>query len=85
LTNKPKRTPQVEAPEEPEGFEVEGTVKEVLPGGMYRVQLEGGPMVLAYVCGKMRKNYIRIVLGDKVRVAFSPYDPSRGRIIYRTR
>lgn len=73
------------AAEEPDAFEVEGTVKEVLPGGMYRVGLDGGPIVLAYVCGKMRKHYIRIVLGDRVRVAFSPYDPSRGRIIYRTR
>ena len=71
--------------DEAECFEVEGVVKEVLPGGMYRVELEGGPMVLAYVCGKMRKNYIRIVLGDHVRVAFSAYDPTRGRIIYRTR
>ncbi len=72
-------------PEEAQAFEVEGIVKEVLPGGMYRVELEGGPVVLAYVCGKMRKHYIRIVLGDRVRVAFSPYDPSRGRIVYRTR
>jgi len=68
-----------------EGFEVEGTVKEILPGGMYRVQLDGGPTVLAYVCGKMRKNYIRIVMGDRVRVAFSPYGPHRGRITYRNR
>jgi translation initiation factor IF-1 len=68
-----------------EGFEVEGTVKEILPGGMYRVQLDGGPTVLAYVCGKMRKNYIRIVMGDRVRVAFSPYGPNRGRITYRNR
>ncbi len=72
-------------PEEAQAFEIEGVVKEVLPGGMYRVQLEGGPVVLTYVCGKMRKHYIRIVLGDRVRVAFSPYDPSRGRIVYRTR
>lgn len=71
--------------DEAESFEVEGTVKEVLPGGMYRVDLDGGPVVLAYVCGKMRKHYIRIVLGDRVRVAFSPYDPSRGRIVYRNR
>ena len=68
-----------------EGFEVEGIVKEVLPGGMYRVELDGGPIVLAYVCGKMCKYYIRIVLGDRVRVAFSPYGPQRGRIIYRSR
>ena len=71
--------------ENTEGFEVEGTVKEVLPGGMYRVELEGGSTVLAYVCGKMRKHYIRIVLGDKVRVAFSPYGSNRGRIVYRNR
>ncbi|MBW1807697.1 MAG: translation initiation factor IF-1 [Deltaproteobacteria bacterium] len=71
--------------DEADAFEVEGIVKEVLPGGMYRVELDGGPIVLAYVCGKMRKHYIRIVLGDRVRVAFSPYDPSRGRIVYRTR
>jgi translation initiation factor IF-1 len=74
--------------ENTEGFEVEGTVKEVLPGGMYRVELEGGKggsTVLAYVCGKMRKHYIRIVLGDKVRVAFSPYGSDRGRIVYRNR
>ncbi len=70
---------------ENESFEVEGTVKEVLPGGMYRVELDGGPTILAYVCGKMRKHYIRIVLGDRVRVEFSPYGPQRGRIIYRTR
>jgi len=68
-----------------DGFEVEGTVKEVLPGGMNRVEQEGGPGVLPNVCGKMRKHYIRIVLGDHVRVAFSPYGPQRGRIVYRTR
>ena len=71
--------------DEADAFEVEGIVKEVLPGGMYRVELDGGPIVLSYVCGKMRKHYIRIDLGDRVRVAFSPYDPSRGRIVYRTR
>ena len=70
---------------EAEYFEVEGVVKEILPGGIYRVELDGGPVVLAYVCGKMRKNYIRIVLGDRVRVAFSAYDPTRGRIVYRSR
>jgi translation initiation factor IF-1 len=68
-----------------EEYEVDGTVKEILPGGMYRVELDGGPIVLAYVCGRMRKNYIRIVMGDKVRVAFSPYGPHRGRIVYRSR
>ena len=66
-----------------EGFEVEGTVKEVLPGGMYRVELDGGPVVLAYVCGKMRKHFIRISVGDKVALEMSPYDLNKARITYR--
>ena len=66
-------------------IEVEGTVKEVLQGGMFRVTLENGHEVLAYTSGKMRKHFIRIVLGDKVRVALSPYDLSKGRVIFRSR
>ena len=66
-------------------IEVDGTVKEVLQGGMFRVQLENGHEVLAYTSGKMRKFTIRIVLGDKVRVALSPYDLSKGRVIFRAR
>ena len=66
-------------------IEVEGTVKEVLQGGMFRVSLENGHEVLAYTSGKMRKHFIRIVLGDKVRVALSPYDLSKGRVIFRSR
>ena len=66
-------------------IEVEGTVKEVLQGGMFRVLLENGHEVLAYTSGKMRKHFIRIVLGDKVRVALSPYDLSKGRVIFRSR
>ena len=66
-------------------IEVEGTVKEVLQGGMFRVLLDNGHEVLAYTSGKMRKHFIRIVLGDKVRVALSPYDLSKGRVIFRSR
>jgi translation initiation factor IF-1 len=80
-----KESKDAKEAKECEGFEVEGIVKEILPGGMYRVELEGGPSVIAYVCGRMRKNYIRIVMGDRVRVAFSPYGPQRGRIVYRSR
>ncbi len=63
--------------------EVEGTVVEALPNTQFLVQLENGHRILAYLSGKMRKFYIRILLGDKVRVEMSTYDPSRGRIIYR--
>ena len=66
-------------------IQMEGTVTETLPNTVFRVQLENGHNVTAHISGKMRKHYIRIVLGDHVRVTFSPYDPSRGRIIYRNR
>lgn len=61
----------------------EGTVVEALPNTTFRVQLENGHEVLAYLSGKMRKYYIRVLLGDRVRVELSPYDLERGRIIYR--
>jgi translation initiation factor IF-1 len=64
-------------------IELDGLVEEVLAGGMFRVRLDSGLVVLAHLAGKMRKFRIRIVLGDHVRIAVSPYDPSRGRIIYR--
>ena len=64
-------------------IEVEGTVVEALPGTMFRVELDDGHEVLAYLSGKMRKYYIRILLGDRVRVELSPYDLERGRITYR--
>lgn len=67
----------------PKGLEVEGTVVEVLPNAMFRVELPNGKRVLAHVSGKMRMYYIKIVPGDKVKVELSPYDPTRGRIIYR--
>lgn len=64
-------------------IEVEGTVMEALPNTQFRVELDNGHEVLAYISGKMRKHYIRILLGDRVKVELSPYDLTRGRIIYR--
>jgi len=66
-----------------EGITVEGTVVEALPNAMFRVELENGHRVLAHVSGKMRMHFIKILPGDKVTVELSPYDLSRGRIIYR--
>ena len=63
--------------------EVEGTIVEALPNTQFRVQLDSGHEVLAYISGRMRKYYIRILLGDRVRVELSPYDLTRGRIVYR--
>jgi translation initiation factor IF-1 len=68
-----------------EKIEVEGEVVEALPSTMFRVQLDGGHDVLATISGKMRKHYIRILPGDKVKVELSPYDLTRGRITYRHR
>ncbi len=64
-------------------IEAEGVVKEVLPNTQYRVELENGVLVLAQACGKMRKFRIRILPGDSVKVELTPYDPNRGRIVYR--
>jgi translation initiation factor IF-1 len=64
-------------------IEVEGKVVEALPNTQFLVELENKHRILAYLSGKMRKFYIRILLGDKVRVEMSTYDPTRGRIIYR--
>ncbi|MCD5401956.1 translation initiation factor IF-1 [candidate division NPL-UPA2 bacterium] len=66
-----------------EAIEVEGTVVEPLPSAMFRVELENGHKVLAHICGKIRKHYIKILPGDKVKVELSPYDLTRGRITYR--
>jgi translation initiation factor IF-1 len=66
-----------------EKIEMEGLIVEALPGTMFRVSLSSGHTVLAYLSGKMRKNYIRILLGDRVKVELSPYDLNRGRITYR--
>ena len=66
-----------------EVIEVKGTISEPLPNAMFRVELENGHRVLAHVSGKMRMHFIRILPGDKVLVEISPYDLTRGRIIYR--
>ncbi len=66
-------------------IEMEGTVVETLPNTMFRVELENGHVVVAHISGKMRKNYIRILTGDKVTVELTPYDLTKGRIIYRGR
>jgi len=68
-----------------EAFEVNGVVMQALANTRFRVQLETGDEVLAHVAGRMRKNFIRIVPGDKVRVELSPYDLTKGRIVFRER
>jgi translation initiation factor IF-1 len=70
---------------EEDKIQVEGLVIEALPGTQFRVRLDNGHEVLAYLSGKMRKYYIRILLGDRVKVDMSPYDLSRGRITYRSK
>lgn len=64
---------------------LEGKIVEALPNTTFRVELDNGHEVLAYLSGKMRKHYIRVLLGDSVRVELSPYDLTRGRIVYRHR
>ena len=66
-------------------IKVDGLVIEALPGTQFRVKLDNGHEVLAYLSGKMRKHYIRILLGDRVSLEMSPYDMSRGRITFRQR
>jgi len=66
-----------------ETIEFEGTITESLPNAMFRVKLENEHMVLAHISGKIRKNFIKILPGDKVKVELTPYDLTRGRIIYR--
>ncbi|MDI7276989.1 MAG: translation initiation factor IF-1 [Anaerolineae bacterium] len=78
-----KKRVQEEGPAKEEKIEVEGTIVEALPNTMFRVQLDNGHEVLAYLSGKMRKYYIRVLLGDRVVVELSPYDLTRGRITYR--
>ena len=69
------------APQKEEGIQVEGTVVEPLP--MFKVELDNGHRVLAHISGKMRMHYIRILPGDRVLVELSPYDLTRGRVVYR--
>ncbi len=66
-----------------ENIEVQGTVLEALPNAMFRVELENGQVILAYISGKMRMHYIKILPGDRVMVELSPYDLTKGRITYR--
>ncbi|WP_322509132.1 translation initiation factor IF-1 [Anaerolinea sp.] len=68
---------------EEDKIQVDGTIVEALPGTQFKVRLDNGHEVLAYLSGRMRKYYIRILLGDRVRVEMSPYDLTRGRIVYR--
>jgi translation initiation factor IF-1 len=68
-----------------EAIEVEGRVKEALANTQFRIELDIGGEVIAHVAGKMRKNFIRIIPGDRVKVEISPYDLTRGRIVYRGR
>ena len=66
-----------------EAIQMNGVVKETLPNTVFRVELENGHIITAHISGKMRKNYIRILTGDKVVVDISPYDLSKGRIVFR--
>ena len=66
-----------------DSIEFDGTVLETLPNTMFRVKLENGHVITAHISGRMRKNYIRILTGDKVTVQLTPYDLSKGRIVYR--
>ena len=68
-----------------EHIEMQGTVQETLPNTMFRVELENGHVVTAHISGKMRKHYIRILTGDTVTVQMTPYDLSKGRIVFRER
>lgn len=66
-------------------IEVQGVIMESLPNAQFRVKIEGGHEILAHISGKIRKNYIRILLGDSVTVELSPYDMTRGRITFRAK
>jgi len=68
-----------------EPIKVQGTVKETLPNAMFKVELENGHQILAHISGKMRMHFIRILPGDIVTVELSPYDLTRGRIVYRSK
>lgn len=74
-----------EKPQRKDVIEAEGSVTEALPNAMFHVKLDSGHEILAHISGKMRMYYIRILLGDRVKVELSPYDLTRGRIVYRYR
>jgi len=73
------------SPKKEEKVEIVGTVVQALPNTLFRVELENGHEVLAHISGKMRQSYIRVLLGDMVLVELTPYDLTRGRIVYRYR
>ncbi len=79
----PKNKEKAASSGKEEGIQVEGTVIEPLPNAMFRVELDNGHRVLAHISGKMRMHYIRILPGDRVLVELSPYDLTRGRVIFR--
>jgi translation initiation factor IF-1 len=64
-------------------IELNGVVREVLPNTLFRVEAEGGKVVLCHLSGKMRINFIKLMPGDRVKIEITPYDPNRGRIVYR--
>ena len=68
-----------------DAIEIEGVVEEILPGAQFRVRIEGDRMVLVYTAGKMRKNRIRTAVGDRVTIEMTPYDLTRGRLVFRHR
>ena len=82
-----QRAKQMErqGPEKESAIEIDGIVREALPNVMFRVELDNGPVILGHISGKMRKHYIKLVPGDRVKVELSPYDLTRGRITYRYR
>jgi translation initiation factor IF-1 len=84
-TMRPTLTSAVDLMAKEDQIEMEGEVVETLPNTMFRVKLENGHVVTAHISGKMRKNYIRILTGDHVRVELTPYDLTKGRITYRAR
>ena len=79
----PKNKEKAASSGKEEGIQVEGTVIEPLPNAMFRVELDNGHRVLAHISGKMRMHYIRILPGDRVLIELSPYDLTRGRVVYR--
>jgi translation initiation factor IF-1 len=78
-----RRKASSEGKQKEEMIRAEGVVDEALPNTTFRIKLDSGPAILCYISGKMRMHYIRILPGDRVVVEISPYDPSKGRIIYR--
>lgn len=79
----PGRGKHGDTAEKEEAIELEGTVSAVLAGTMFRVTLKNGHVVLAHISGKMRKRFIRLVVGDQVKIEMSPYDTDKARIVYR--